>query len=66
MQGISIALLSSMQPSISLTVLIILASLGSVLATVTSDPSAADGKTFDYIVVRCVLRISLACTGSIG
>ena len=55
-----------MQPTISFTVLTILASLGSILAAVTSDPSAADGKTFDYIVVRCALRISLACTGSIG
>jgi hypothetical protein len=44
-----------MQPTIPFTVLTILASLGSILAAVTSDPSAADGKTFDYIVVRCAL-----------
>ena len=36
---------------ISFTVLAILSSLYSVLAGVTSNPSVASGKTFDYVVV---------------
>jgi hypothetical protein len=34
------------------TVLTLLACIGSGFAAVTSNPSVASGKTFDYIVVR--------------
>ena len=43
--------------------LTILAGFGCIIAAVTSNPSDASGKTFDYIVVCGLSRFSLVLHG---